>query len=199
MTDREATGSSLSRAAGVVLAAGSGTRYGVPKALSRAADGTPWLQLTVQRLLDGGCSYVTVVLGASAEEARLLVPSDPRVDTVVEAHWTDGVGASLRAGMRRLKASAPPSVSAALITRVDLPDLPVAVVKRLVGAVSVTTLRHATVAGRPAHPIVVGRQHWPAFTRELRGDADGLAFLAARDAAPIEAGDLWSRRGLTTP
>ena len=195
MSDHETTGSSVSRAAGVVLAAAAGTQYGVPKALSRAADGTPWLQLSVQRLLDGGCSYVTVVLGAAAEEAQPLVPHDPRVDIVVETHWTDGLGASLRAGMRRLKASAPPSVSAAVITRVDLPDLPVAVVKRLVGAVSVTTLRHATAAGRPAHPIVVGRKHWPAFTRELRGDADGLAYLAARGAAPIEAGDLWSRRG----
>ncbi|MCL2795886.1 MAG: NTP transferase domain-containing protein [Microbacteriaceae bacterium] len=195
MSETETAASSATRAAGVVLAAGAGSRYGVPKALARAADGTPWVQLVVQRLLDGGCSYVTVVLGASAAEAAGLIPVDPRVDSVVEPHWTDGAGASLRAGVRRLKTSAPPSVSAALVTRVDLPDLPVAVVKRLVGTVSTTSLRHAALSGRPVHPIVIGRQHWPAVTRELHGEADGLEFVAARGGQDVEAGDLWSRRG----
>ncbi|GAA4159649.1 NTP transferase domain-containing protein [Gryllotalpicola daejeonensis] len=180
--------------AGVVLAAGAGTRYGIPKALARASDGTPWVQLATEKLLDGGCSQVTVVLGASAKEASELVPSDPRVHPVVESHWTDGMGTSLRAGMRHLEASAPPSVSAAAITLVDLPDLPVAVVKRLLSGVKITSLRQAVFSGRPGHPVVVGRQHWADFTGTLHGDTSGRDYLTAHGVEQVEAGDLWSGR-----
>jgi CTP:molybdopterin cytidylyltransferase MocA len=186
----------VSPSAGVVLAAGAGSRYGVPKALARAADGTPWVQLAAERLLDGGCSQVTVVLGASAAEAAELVPRDPRVHTVVEPHWTEGVGSSLRAGMRHLEASAPPSVSAAAITLVDLPDLPVAVVRRLLSGVRTTSLRHAVFAGRPGHPMVVGRQHWADFIGTLHGDTGGRGYLVEHGARQIEAGDLWTGRDL---
>lgn len=182
--------------AGVVLAAGAGTRYGVPKALARAADGTPWVQLATEKLLEGGCSQVTVVLGASAAEARELVPSDPRVHVVVESHWTDGMGTSLRAGIRDLEASAPPSVSSAAITLVDLPDLPVAVVKRLLSGVRITSLRQAVFAGRPGHPVIVGRQHWADFSGTLHGDTGGREYLREHGVREIEAGDLWSGRDI---
>ena len=167
----------------------------MPKALARAADGTPWLQLAAEKLLDGGCSQVTVVLGASADEARELVPRDSRISVVTEPHWTDGVGTSLRAGMRHLEASAPPSVSAAVITLVDFADLPVAVVKRLLNAVTNTTLRQTVFSGRAAHPLVIGRQHWPEFTGTLHGDVGGSAYLAAHNAQQVESGDLWSGHG----
>jgi CTP:molybdopterin cytidylyltransferase MocA len=179
-----------------VLAAGAGSRYGVPKALARAADGTPWVQLAAETLLDGGCAQVTVVLGASASEARQLIPQDPRVHTVVEAHWTDGMATPLRSAMRHLEASAPPSVSAAAITLVDLPDLPVAVVKRLLNGVKITSLRQAVFAGRPGHPVIVGRQHWADFIGTLHGDTGGRDYLVEHGVHEVEAGDLWSGRNL---
>ena len=182
--------------AGIVLAAGAGTRYGVPKALARAADGTPWVQLATEKLLLGGCSQVTVALGASAAEARQLVPTDPRVHVVIESHWTDGMGTSLRAAMRHLEASAPPSVSSAAITLVDLPDLPVAVVKRLLSGVKITSLRQAVFAGRPGHPVIVGRQHWADFIGTLHGDTGGREYLREHGVREIEAGDLWSGRDI---
>ncbi|HEY0248121.1 MAG TPA: nucleotidyltransferase family protein [Gryllotalpicola sp.] len=182
--------------AGLVLAAGAGRRFGVPKALARAADGTPWVQLATEKLLVGGCAQVTVVLGASALEARTLVPADPRVAVVVEPHWTEGMGASLRAGMRWLEASAPPSVSAAAITLVDLPELPVAVIRRLLNGVRTTSLRQAVFSGRPGHPVVVGRQHWPDFLSTLHGDTGGRAYLTQHGVQEVEASDLWSGRDI---
>ncbi|MFC4242276.1 NTP transferase domain-containing protein [Gryllotalpicola reticulitermitis] len=178
--------------AGIVLAAAAGTRFGVPKALARAADGTPWVQLAAEKLLTGGCSQVTVVLGASAIEARELVPTDPRISTVTEPHWTDGLGTSLRAGMRQLEASAPPSVCAAVITLVDFPGLPVAVVRRLLNAVASTTLRQAAFSGRSTMPVVVGRQHWPEFTGTLHGESAGQSYLGGHEVQQVEVGDLWS-------
>jgi hypothetical protein len=48
--------------AGVVLAAGAGTRYGMPKVL---AGNGGWLASAVAALSDGGCGDVVVVLGAA--------------------------------------------------------------------------------------------------------------------------------------
>ena len=85
------------RAVGVVLAGGAGRRFGMPKALARADDGSPWVQRACRALLDGGCADVVVVLGARADEARELVPATARF--VVAADWATGIAASLRAGL----------------------------------------------------------------------------------------------------
>mgnify|MGYP003394888605 CR=1 FL=1 len=75
-------------AAGVLLAAGAGTRFGMPKAL--AAHGE-WLMSAVAALHRGGCDDVVVVLGAAIVD----VPAPARV--VVATDWSDGLSASLRA------------------------------------------------------------------------------------------------------
>ena len=49
-------------AAGVLLAAGAGTRYGMPKVL---AENGEWLRACVTALGDGGCDDIVVVLGAA--------------------------------------------------------------------------------------------------------------------------------------
>ncbi|SDY89258.1 molybdenum cofactor cytidylyltransferase/nicotine blue oxidoreductase [Micromonospora pattaloongensis] len=55
-------------AAGLVLAAGGGRRYGAPKALV-AVDGRLLVERAVRTVRDGGCDPVVVVLGAAADEA----------------------------------------------------------------------------------------------------------------------------------
>src|SRR4051812_48439359 len=97
---------------------------GGPKALLRDPHGVPYLDRTVGLLLDGGCDRVTVVLGASATDARALLDeagwsADDAVDVVVADDWDEGMGASLRAGLRALGDS---DADAALVTLVDLPD-----------------------------------------------------------------------------
>ena len=84
--------------AGLVLAAGAGTRMGMPKALVEDESG-PWLSRAVQALTDGGCDDVTVVLGAAVDEAAALVPGTA---IVVAEDWAEGMGASLRAGLTAL-------------------------------------------------------------------------------------------------
>ncbi|MDP3891682.1 NTP transferase domain-containing protein, partial [Nocardioides sp.] len=81
---------------GLLLAAGSGSRMGTPKALV-----DDWLRRGVTTLRDGGCAEVTVVLGAAAQEARPLLDGLP-VEVVVAEDWADGMGASLRAGLEAL-------------------------------------------------------------------------------------------------
>ena len=78
-------GPSVSPNVGLVLAAGAGSRMGQPKALVRAADGTPWLEQSISLLQSAGCDPVVVVLGAEADAAATLIPDDSRVITVVSA------------------------------------------------------------------------------------------------------------------
>jgi CTP:molybdopterin cytidylyltransferase MocA len=84
----------------LLLAAGAGVRAGGPKALRRFEDGVSWLERSAATLRDGGCDPVVVVVGASAAEASALVPGWAR--TVVAEGWAEGMGASLRAGLRAL-------------------------------------------------------------------------------------------------
>jgi CTP:molybdopterin cytidylyltransferase MocA len=88
------------RVAGLLLAAGAGSRMGRPKALV-----DDWLVRSVGVLVDGGCASLTVVLGASADEARGLLAQasfavPPQV--VVACDWAEGLSASLREGLRVL-------------------------------------------------------------------------------------------------
>lgn len=172
----------------MVLAAGAGTRAGGPKALRRDADGVPWLARAVTALRDGGCSDVLVVLGAEADAARCLVPAGARV--VVAADWAEGMSASLRSGL----AAVPPDADAALVTLVDLPELPATAVARLRADVDPAVLRRAVYDGRPGHPVVIGRDHLVAAAASATGDRGAGAYLEAHDAVLIECGDLWDGR-----
>ncbi|WP_344073849.1 NTP transferase domain-containing protein, partial [Prauserella alba] len=63
--------------AGLLLAAGQGNRFGMPKALATHR-GAALVTRAADALLDGGCDPVVVVLGARATEARPLVPGRAR-------------------------------------------------------------------------------------------------------------------------
>lgn len=175
-------------ATGLVLAAGSGSRFGRPKALVTDAAGS-WLRRAVAVLSNGGCSEVVVVLGAAADQAALLVADLPGVAVVVAHDHEQGMSASLRAGLDRLATTA---ASAAVVTLVDLPDLHAGVVARLLDRLGTDpgVLGRAAFAGRPGHPVLLGRRHWAPVAAEVRGDAGARAYLDRVGAALVECGDL---------
>ncbi len=178
------------RVTGVLLAAGAGSRLGGPKALLRRADGSAYLAFAVDALLGGGCDRVTVVLGAAADLARPLVPSRAEVAVVLARDWPQGMSASLRAGLEGLAAG---DAGAALVMLVDLPDVTAAVVRRVLGAAGPRTERalvRATYGGRPGHPVLLGRAHWPGVLAGLSGDEGARAYLAQHGTLEVECGDL---------
>jgi len=171
---------------GLLLAAGAGRRMGQPKALV-ADDHGSWLVRGVATLSDGGCARVTVVLGAEAERARSLLDGlDVRI--VVADDWAEGMGASLRAGLRSLADSADDGV---VVSLVDLPDLVPEVVRRVVAAgPGPAALARASYDGRPGHPVLLGRDHWSGVVDTAVGDQGARAYLAPRDVTLVECGDL---------
>lgn len=177
---------------GLVLAAGAGTRYGMPKALVRDEDGVPWLHLACATLLDGGCAEVVVVLGAGSEEAALLVPT--WVTVVVAPDWSSGQAASLRAG---LLACARTDAPAVVITLVDLPGLRPCAVRRVLDGPG--SLRRATYDGAAGHPVLVGREHWAPLADDLHGDSGAAGYLAAHGVVGVDCTDLGGGQDVDRP
>jgi nicotine blue oxidoreductase len=173
-------------AAGVLLAAGAGTRYGMPKV--RAEDGR-WLRACVAALADGGCDDVVVVLGA----AQVDVPAPARA--VIAEDWERGLSASVRAGISAVDASF------VVLHAVDTPDVSADVVRRVLDAAqsSASGLARAHYNGTPGHPVVIAREHWPQLLATLRGDEGARPFLSGRtDVAAVDCADLASGQDIDT-
>jgi CTP:molybdopterin cytidylyltransferase MocA len=162
--------------AGIVLAAGAGTRYGMPKAL---AEGGAWLRSAVAALRDGGCDPVIVVLGATG-------PSPAAVDLpdgtgyVWAADWATGLGASLRAGLRAV-ASTPADYVA--IMPVDTPDVGADVVARVTAAAfaAPTGLARAVFHATPGHPVVISNKHWTSVYEAAVRDSGARTYLSGNN------------------
>lgn len=198
---------------GIVLAAGAGRRFGGPKALARLATGEAFVAHAATTLYAGGLPRVVVVLGAAADAARGLVPSDPWCSVVVAEDWAEGMGASLRAGLAAVGpdvvehrgradeavGDAVDAVDAVVVTLVDLPDLAGDVVARLVArtlpapataADARRALGRAAYAGVPGHPVLIGRDHWPRVAAAAHGDEGARSVFAAYPHVTVECGDL---------
>lgn len=182
---------------GLVLAAGAGRRFGGPKALARTPAGTPWVQLAVRALRDGGCAEVLVALGAGADEAIPLVPPGARIVRVAE--WDEGVSASLRAGLATAARDAAADVPALLVLPVDTPEVPPTAVDRLTRRAAPEAVAYASYRGAPGHPVLLGRGHWAAIAASVRGDTGARAYLDTHGGEAVECGDLWSGADRDTP
>lgn len=165
---------------GLVLAAGAGRRFGGPKAAAWLG-GERLVDRAVRILREGGCPRVVVVLGAWQG------PVDD-AEVIVNPHWREGMGRSLRTGLAALLAEpgpgAPPAAPRrAVITLVDLPGLTAAAVDHLCRQPE--PLLAARYGAQQGHPVLIAEQHWPALMRELAGDCGARHYLRRQGARLI--------------
>ena len=85
------------RVAGVLLAAGQGSRFGRPKALVEL-DGQTLAERGIGMLRAGGADPLLIVTGA----AEVELGPDHRIRTIRNDEWRTGMGSSLRAALRAL-------------------------------------------------------------------------------------------------
>lgn len=174
-------------ASGVLLAAGAGTRFGMPKVL--AAQGE-WLASAITALHGGGCDEIVVVLGAAIVD----VPAPARV--VIATDWSEGLSASLRTGLSAIDADY------AVVLTVDTPDVRADVVSRVLAAArsSASGLARAFYGDVPGHPVVIANRHWAELLRGLRGDEGARRFLSKRaDVVRVDCTDLATGWDVDTP
>lgn len=174
---------------GVVLAAGAGTRYGMPKILAHGGD---WLDAATNALRAGGCVDIAVTMGAAVVEppvgATALVVDD----------WAEGIGASVSAALRW--ASRRPGMGGLLLTVVDTPDVGADVVRRILETSEGRRERlvRAVFDSRPGHPVYIGADHFRAALEVICGDVGAQAYLRSREVTAVECGDLASGEDVDT-
>jgi len=173
---------------GVLLAAGAGRRYGKPKVLVEG-----WLATAVNALQDGGCTNVILVLGA----ADVAAPAG--VVSVTAPDWERGLSASVRTGLLHAERM---NADYAVLHVVDTPDVGAAVVVRVLkrALASRSGLARAWFGGRPGHPVVIRRDHWPGVLARLSGDQGAAAYMrTARDVEVVDCSDIASGRDRDQP
>ncbi|MEU5906689.1 nucleotidyltransferase family protein [Micromonospora sp. NPDC047467] len=163
--------------AGLLLAAGAGRRFGMPKALL-SYRGQLLVEHAAAILTAAGCQPVVVVLGAQADQVRAHTRL-PGV--VVNDDWATGMGSSLRAGLSALTSG---TIEAAVVTLVDMPGLTPEAVRRVARDVTADSLAAATYQdGRRGHPVLLGRDHWPGVVTAATGDRGARDYLRAQGDA----------------
>ncbi len=155
------------------------------------------------RALDAltGCDPRVVVVGARADDVTALLPDGVR--PVRNDDHRQGMGSSLRCGLAALP-PLEPLVDAALLMLVDLPDVGPTVVGRLLAAAGPAerarrALIRCSYGGRPGHPVLIGREHWPGVLATVVGDQGARRYLREHHAAAIECGDLATGRDVDRP
>ena len=164
---------------GVLLAAGSGSRFGGDKLLAKLADGRPLASAAMSALAAGVDAVIAVVRPGDAALQELFGNSGALV--AVCANAADGMGASLACGVREVQQRFP-EAQGAIIALADMPWMSPSTVARIA-----TSLRRGAVLAAPTHrgtrghPVAIGARYF-AELQTLSGDEGAKALLAAHGA-----------------
>jgi molybdenum cofactor cytidylyltransferase len=121
-----------------------------------------------------------VVTGHQADAVRAAL-GDREVDFAHNAQHAEGIGASIRAGVRALD----PATDGALVCLGDLPGLRAASVEALLDAFAPERICVPVHEGRRGHPVLFGRRFLPELA-ELAGDRGARGILKAHPEAVCE-------------
>ena len=177
----------------VLLAAGSSSRMRGADKLLETVDNQPLIRLMAQRCAKAGPTRV--VLGPNQPKRREAL-KDLDVE-IIEATDTDGMAASIRAGVMTLKNKA------VMIVLADMPEVTAADIYLLLGLHAqgmAQIIQAATSDGTPGQPVVFAAKHLKHLAK-LQGDEGAKSVLKAhaRDVALIPLKDQRATTDLDTP
>jgi nicotine blue oxidoreductase len=208
------------RVAGVLLAAGEGSRFGQPKALVEL-NGQTLAERGVNLLRVGGADPILVVVGAAPVELD-------GTHTVYNSQWRTGMGSSLRAALQALAGSAEAGsgsdagvgtgsgtdagaatetgfgrdVGAVVVALADQPLVGAEAVARLIAAYREgATVAVAAYDGQARNPVLLARECWAEVIAMATGDQGARTFLRARPdlVTVVECGDTGRPDDIDTP
>jgi molybdenum cofactor cytidylyltransferase len=161
---------------GILLAAGSGSRFGSDKRLHPLVDGTA-MAVASARNLRAVCDRVVVVVSPGSE-ALVSLLAEEGIEALVGEASALGMGHSLAAGVR-----ATPQAAAWLVALADMPFIAASTYERVVVAMrDGASIAAPIFHGRRGHPVGFARA-WYEQLAELKGDEGArIILIAAKDA-----------------
>ena len=173
---------------GVVLAAGTSTRYGPENKLLTPLSGTPMVERVAETAVESTLETVVAVVGYQRERVAEALP-----DTVDDVRHNDRYAAGQSASVRHgVGAARRRDWDAVAYLLGDMPFVDVATIDRLVdtyrsSAASIVAPRYDH---RRGNPVLFGRPHFDRLG-DLSGDRGGREIL--RDGAGIRLVDVADR------
>lgn len=162
--------------AGLVLAAGLGSRMGGPKA-EIVVDGVRLLDRATSALATAGCVPVVAVVqpGVAGTDAILVPHPQPAL----------GLRSSLALGL----GAVPGSVDAVAVTLVDMPGVTSDAINEVIAGWASGRIAVGVCEGRRTHPIVMAPTQWHAALELAEPDEGARRYLALHpdliDEVPI--------------
>jgi molybdenum cofactor cytidylyltransferase len=177
---------------GILLAAGSASRFGGAKLLAPLSNGTPVGIAALENLAAAVDDVVAVVRPHDDELAAALAARGARITTCPQA--ADGMGVSLAWGVR-----AAPAAAAWLIALADMPWLQPATIRRVIDALSRgTAVAAPSWQGARGHPVGFAAELYAELIA-LAGDEGAQRVVARHGAVLIDTDDAGALRDVDTP
>ena len=199
--------------AGLVLAAGGGSRLGRPKA-EVVVGGRRLVDLAIGSCARAGMNPVVVVLGAVwltpmplADSLDADIPDAPDADApdapeiwlVENGGWATGMASSLKAGLAALELD--PGIDAVVVTLVDTISVGEQHLRRVGSALKAgATAAVATYDGKARTPVGLAREVWADVAATVAGDEGARGWLRAHSdlVTNVECADLGSWTDIDT-
>ncbi len=159
------------RLAGLLMAAGAGTRFGGCKQLVQI-NGQPMIEHGLSALSPIFGEDLFTVLGACREQLGALVSPVSRV--IEHPHWKDGLGSSIARGISELCQYA--DYQGVLIALADQPDLQSNDYRKLIAAFNGSRIVAVDYDGSPGVPAIFPSEFFASLQR-LSGDRGAKSLL----------------------
>jgi nicotine blue oxidoreductase len=177
--------------AGLVLAAGAGTRFGGAKQLAEL-DGRPLLEHSLRAMAGAPVGRVAVVLGSSADEIVAGVDLHG-AEPLVCPRWEKGQAASLAFGLAELA-----DCEAVVVTLGDQPRVAPEAIRRVISSRDGAAAVRATYGGLPGHPVLLERELFEPL-RDVTGDLGARNLLMSVQVVEVPCDDLGGGEDVDTP
>ena len=155
----------------LILAAGASRRLGEPKQLIKY-EGTSLVRRIASESVKAGIGNVTVVTGYKTDEIAMEI-SDLKVDVFYNEDWEEGIGASIRNGLKYVLKKQP-DTNAILITMVDQPFVNAQHLQKIANAYDPARpmIIASAYSGTFGVPVLVDNYYFEKLS-ELKGDEGG--------------------------
>lgn len=182
---------------GVLLAAGTSSRFGSRNKLLEDVDGEPMVRRVAETLLATRLTSVVIVVGHDAVRVRSCL-SDLNVHATENDAYEQGQSTSVREGVKYIAEN---GADAILIALGDMPYLSPQTVDAIIAAYEdgAGSALAAAYKGKRGNPVLFDARHFDALT-SVKGDTGGRhILLESGDGVLVETGDPGVHRDIDKP